>query len=142
MVAFSPRLWTVADDWHREHMGSLTYCVFDILFVIFYCYIIILLVDHQNQLNSRCSRKPHFLLPSSSSWPCWGSSGRPDCRSARCSSCGRSASTCSFYLYPASGGEGWRHQTGSVAVRTISLNSSQRLNYSTQALSLTTSCEV
>lgn len=54
-----------------------------------------------NQLNSRCPQRPHCLLLSSSSWPCWDSSGKPDCHSAHCSSYGQSASMCSFCLYPA-----------------------------------------
>lgn len=54
-----------------------------------------------DQLNSRCPQRPHCLLLSSSSWPCWDSSGKPDCHSAHCSSYGQSASMCSSCLYPA-----------------------------------------
>lgn len=64
-----------------------------------------------NLTNSRCPQRPRCLpLSSSSSWPCWDSSGKPDCHSAHCSSYGQSASMCSFCLYPARGRKDTRQE--------------------------------
>ena len=64
-----------------------------------------LTLNKPTQLNSHFPRSRRCRPPPpSSSGPCLGSSDRPDCRSARCSSCGRPASTCSSCLSPAGGG--------------------------------------
>lgn len=71
-----------------------------------------------NLLNSQYSQRPHCLpLSSSSSWPWWDSSGKPDCHSAHCSSYGQSASMCSFCLYPARGRKDTRQERWRQAFR-------------------------
>lgn len=57
------------------------------------------------QFNSQCPQTPRCPPLSSSFWPCWDSSGIPDCRSAHCSSYGPLASMCSFSLYPCERGK-------------------------------------
>lgn len=57
-------------------------------------------LEKLNQFNSHCPQRLHCPPLSSSFWPYWDSSGKPDCHSAHCSSYGQPASMCSFCLYP------------------------------------------
>lgn len=61
----------------------------------------------KEQLNSHCPSSPHCCQLPSSFESCWGSSGRPNCHFAHCSSYGQPASRSSSYLCPEGKDRGW-----------------------------------